>query len=76
MATKLTKEIKREVDIGEEVYTVTLSPAGLKIVLKGKRKGYEITWSDLVTGTVELDIRLRQSLKSTQPPADPKAPPR
>ena len=39
MATKLEKPLKREVQIGEQPYMLTISPEGLKLVPKGKRNG-------------------------------------
>ena len=62
MSTPLHKAIRREVLVGKQAYTVTIAPTGIKIVPKGRRKGQEITWEDLVSGTTELDIKLKQSL--------------
>jgi hypothetical protein len=39
MATKLAKPLKLEIDVGGTPYIVTLTPEGLKLVPKGKRKG-------------------------------------
>ena len=50
MTTKLEKDLKREILIDNEPYTVTISPMGLKLVPKGKRKGQELTWKGLVSG--------------------------
>ena len=50
MATKLEKPLKREVQISDAPYMLTISPEGLKIVPKGKRKGHELTWKDLLNG--------------------------
>jgi hypothetical protein len=47
MATKLEKPLRREFPVNEELYTLTISPEGLKLVPKGKRKGHELTWKDL-----------------------------
>jgi hypothetical protein len=62
MATKLTKSIKRELDLNDMTYTITIAPEGLKIVEKGKRKGQEIGWGELVRGTVTLGQRLEDSI--------------
>jgi hypothetical protein len=48
--TKLDKPLKRELALGEETYVVTISPEGLKLTLKGHRKGREIPWRELVGG--------------------------
>ena len=48
--TKLDKPLRREVQIGEKAYTLTIDPDGLKLVEKGHRKGTEVSWSSLVNG--------------------------
>ena len=50
MATKLDKTIKRELELEGKLYTVTMSPEGVKITPKGARKGPEITWATLLSG--------------------------
>lgn len=52
MATKLEKTIKRELELGDKLYTVSIGPEGLKITPKGGRKGAEFSWPQLVR---ELD---------------------
>jgi hypothetical protein len=49
MTTKLDKPLKREVQIGEKAYTLTIDPAGLKLVEKGHRKGPEVSWTELAS---------------------------
>lgn len=48
MTTKLEKPIRREVVINERAYTLTIDPAGLKLVEKGHRKGRELQWQELL----------------------------
>jgi hypothetical protein len=48
MATKLNKQLKREIDVDGKPYMVTLSPQGLKLTEKGKRLGQEHTWKELL----------------------------
>ena len=48
--TKLEKPLKRELAIGEQAYVLTIAPEGLKLTLKGHRKGREIAWRDLLGG--------------------------
>jgi hypothetical protein len=50
MATKLEKALKRELDIDGKPYTLIIAPEGLRLVEKGRRKGLEITWKDLLNG--------------------------
>jgi len=42
---------------------VSVSPAGVKVVPKGGRKGHEISWEALVSGDVELRRDLNLSLR-------------
>jgi hypothetical protein len=53
MATKLDKTIKRELDLEGKLYTVAISPEGVKVTPKGARKGHEVSWSTLVGGDSE-----------------------
>ena len=62
MATALKKDMKREVLIQEKPYTVTLGPAGLKLTLKGHRKGIDLKWEDLVGGDAALAAALNASV--------------
>lgn len=64
MATKLDKSLKREVEIEGKPYMLTVSPAGLKLVPKGKRKGVELAWQALVSGEAALAAALSASLKT------------
>jgi hypothetical protein len=50
MATKLNKQLKREIEVDGKPYMITLSPEGLKLTEKGKRLGKEVTWKELVGG--------------------------
>ena len=63
MATKLDKPLKREVQIEGKPYMLTVSPEGLKLVPKGKRKGQEFSWHDLVSGEAALAAALNASLQ-------------
>jgi hypothetical protein len=62
MATKLDKPLRREVAIEGEPYMLTISPEGLKLVPKGKRKGLELGWKALVSGEAALATALNASL--------------
>jgi hypothetical protein len=42
---------------------LTLTPAGMKLVAKGRRKGQELTWEALVSGDAALASALNASLK-------------
>lgn len=61
MATKLDKQLKREIDIDGKPYMVTLSPEGVKLTEKGKRKGQELSWRGLVNGQSATAVSLAGS---------------
>ena len=58
MTTPLDRPIKREIELDGTRYTLTISPEGIKVTEKGKRKGQEITWRDIISG----DAALRRDL--------------
>ena len=61
-ATKLDKTLKRELEVEGKLYTVSISPEGIKIVPKGGRKGTEITWQTILSGDAELRRDLNVSV--------------
>jgi hypothetical protein len=58
MTTALDRPIKRELELDGVRYTITISPDGIKATEKGKRKGQELTWRDIISG----DAALRRDL--------------
>jgi hypothetical protein len=66
MTTKLDKTLKREIEIDGQAYIVAISPEGLKITSKGKRKGQELTWKDLISGQAAMAVALNASLEDAQ----------
>jgi len=62
--TPLDKPVRREVQIGDQAYTLTIDPFGLKLVEKGRRKGLELSWQDLISGDAALASALQASLKA------------
>lgn len=62
MTTKLNSAFKRELDLNGEKYTLTVTPEGFRLVLKGKRKGVELTWAQIVNGEAALATALNASL--------------
>ena len=61
MVTKLDKLLKREIDIDGKPYMVTLSPEGVKLTEKGKRKGQGVSWKGLVNGEAATALSLTSS---------------
>ena len=66
MTTRLEKPLKREHTVDGQVYTVTISPEGIKVVAKGKRKGHELSWQSIVSGDAQLAEDLRISVEATR----------
>ena len=68
MTTKLDKPVRREVLIKGEPWVVTIDPDGLKLTEKGRRKGVEFAWRDLVSGDAALAAALNASLRAAPAP--------
>jgi len=62
MTTRLEAPLKREIAIGNQSYTLIITPEGFKLTPKGRRKGYELTWSAIVNGEAALAAALNASL--------------
>ena len=65
MTTRLDKPLKREIEVDGTLYTVTMSPEGVKVVAKGRRNGHELSWRDIITGDARLAQDLQISLDAT-----------
>lgn len=59
--TRLDKPLRRELEIADRRYTLTIDPVGLKLTLKGHRKGVDINWKDLLNGDAAIAAALRAS---------------
>jgi hypothetical protein len=62
VTTKLDKALRRELAIDGRPFVVSISPQGLKLVAKGRRKGLELAWADLVSGEAALATALNASI--------------
>ncbi|CAD1795867.1 hypothetical protein CPBF426_11370 [Xanthomonas arboricola pv. juglandis] len=60
--TPLDKPLRRELQIGEQAYTLIIDPQGLKLVEKGRRNGVTLRWDELVSGDAALARALQASL--------------
>ena len=69
MTTKLNGPLRREFEIGGSPYVLTIDPQKLKLVPKGKRKGYELDWESLVNGDAALATALTATLAAAPEPA-------
>jgi hypothetical protein len=65
MTTKLDRPIKRELELDGTLYTIVISPDGVKVTEKGKRRGQELSWRSIVSGDAALAENLRISLDAT-----------
>ena len=66
MTTKLEKELRREILIDGEPYTIAISPQSLKLTPKGRRKGQELIWKELIKGQPEFEPSPTASLERAQ----------
>jgi hypothetical protein len=62
VTTKLEKTLKRELWIKDRPFVLAISPEGLKLTVKGRRKGQELKWVDLVSGEAALAVALNASV--------------
>jgi hypothetical protein len=60
--TPLDKPLRRELEIEGKPWTLTIDPDGLKLTEKGRRKGIELRWADLVSGDAGLAAALQASV--------------
>jgi hypothetical protein len=77
--TPLHSTLKRALIIDGRDYVLTLNETALKLTLKGKRNGVELSWSELVNGEAALAVALHASLgafatAATKPQAAAKPP--
>jgi len=64
MATKLLKEIRREIEIDGEPFTVAISPTGVRLTRKRFRSGRALSWRALWQGADEQDRETRTETPS------------
>ena len=62
--TPLDTALRRELSVDGRSYTLLLDAAGLKLTEKGRRKGIELRWADLVSGDAALAAALRASVEA------------
>jgi hypothetical protein len=74
MTTQLDKILRRQIRIKGQDYIVALSPEGLKLTVKGKRNGLELSWSALVSGDAALAVALNASVGRFAEPTVPRKP--
>ena len=67
MATKLDKTLKRELENKGVLYTVAISPDGIKVTRKVARKGHEVSWDSVISGAAELYRDLKISIDALKP---------
>jgi hypothetical protein len=60
--TKLDTPLQREVKVKRDSFVLTIDPDGLKLTKKGRRKGVEIAWADLVNGDAAMAAALNASI--------------
>ena len=60
--TPLDAPLRRELTIDDRPHTLLLTPEGLRLTEKGRRRGIELRWADLVSGDAALASALRASV--------------
>jgi hypothetical protein len=61
--TPLDRPLRRELQIDDRRYTLTIDPNGLKLTEKGRRRGVTLSWKDLLSGDAALAAALQASLE-------------
>lgn len=70
MTTRLDKELKRQVTVDGDDYTVAIDPDGVRLTGKGKRRpAVALRWLDLLSGEAALAMALNASLSKPPAPA-------
>jgi hypothetical protein len=65
MTAKLDKSIKRELEIDGKLYTIAISPDGIKVTEKGRRNGPEVSWRSIISGDATLNANLSASVDTS-----------
>jgi hypothetical protein len=60
--TKLEKNLRRELTIDGEPYTLNLDATGFTLAQKGRRKGLTLEWKALVSGDAALATALQAAV--------------
>jgi len=69
VATVLDKELKRQITVDGQAYTVALGPDGFRLTGKGKRKpDVELRWRELLSGEAAMAVALSASLSKKRAP--------
>jgi hypothetical protein len=76
MTTSLDKTLRRQINVQGRDYIIALSPEGLKMTLKGKRKGLELSWNALISGDAALAVALNASVGQFAARSAAKEPPK
>ncbi|MGS1080051.1 hypothetical protein [Pseudoxanthomonas beigongshangi] len=61
--TPLDKPLRRELILNDVTYTLVIDPVGLKLTEKGRRRGVELRWTELVSGDAGLAAALQASVE-------------
>jgi len=61
MTTPLDKTLKRAITINEQAYVAAISPSGIKLTLKGRRNGVEMSWDALLANAAPSEKMTRDA---------------
>ena len=62
LALRCASNRRRELTIKDIAYTLVIDPDGLKLTEKGRRKGIELKWSEVVSGDAGTAAALQASV--------------
>lgn len=62
MTTRLERNLRREIDIDGQAYTLNLDASGFTLAEKGRRKGLTLEWKALVSGDAALASALQAAV--------------
>jgi hypothetical protein len=64
--TRLEGTLRREIVIDGKPFTLAISPEGMRLTPKGRRKGHELRWKDILSGEAALAVALNASLSGAR----------
>jgi hypothetical protein len=63
VSTESDVQVQIKLRVRGKPYSLTVTPAGFKLVPEGKRKGIEMPWSDFVSDDAVLYSELQASIR-------------
>jgi hypothetical protein len=61
--TPLDKPVKRALTLGDKTYTLVIDRDGMKLTERGRRRGVDLRWEDILSGDAGLAAALQASVE-------------